>query len=75
MVPNYLLGLVVFTMLLAPNVKHILPRAIWLQNKNRMTETALTQWRKESSLIMTMSQITMMQKLPIFKVKLTENLS
>lgn len=38
---NYLLCLVVFTMLLTPNVKHILPRATRLQNKNGMAETGL----------------------------------
>lgn len=38
---NYLLRWVVFTMLLTCDIKHILPRAIRLQKKNRMAETTL----------------------------------
>lgn len=36
---SYLLCMVEFTVLLTPRVKHILPRAIWLQNHNEMAET------------------------------------
>lgn len=35
-------------MLLTPNVKHILPRAIWLKNKNGRAETAQSERRKDS---------------------------
>lgn len=40
---NYLLCLVVFTMLLTTDIKHVLPPAVGLQNNNRMAETTLQQ--------------------------------
>lgn len=34
---NYLLYLAVFTVLLTPDIKHVLPRAVGLQKENRIT--------------------------------------
>lgn len=54
---NYLLCMVVFTMLLTANVKHILPRAMRLQNKNRVAETTLTQ--KQNNICLTMATLSL----------------
>lgn len=68
---NYLLYLAVFPVLLTPDIKHVLPRAVGLQKENRITGNTTNSLLKVDEITLSSPAVSLnsMRHIGIFQMK------